>query len=99
MGTKKAKIIAALSKNETGCPMFLKMTDVLNLKGVTVGRFAKKNIHECSKIESDNARSCKKTLAQKYFHVFETYNPTNDRLSWTHKVISNFKVIIARTLS
>ena len=96
-GTEKTKIIVALSKNEAGCPMYLKMTDVPNLKGVTVGKFAAKNIHEGSKIESDNARSYKKPLAQKYFHVFETYDPASGQLSWTHKVISNFKAMIAGT--
>ena len=87
-GTEKVKIIAALSKNEAGCPMFLKMTDVPNLRVITVGKFARDNIHEDSKIESDNARSYKKPLAQKYFHVFETYDPTSGQLNWTHKVIS-----------
>lgn len=44
-GTEKTKIIVALSKNEAGCPMYLKMTDVPNLKGITVGKFARDNIH------------------------------------------------------
>ena len=52
---------------------------------------------EGSKIESDNAQSYKKPLAQKYFHVFETYDPASGQLSWTHKVISNFKAMIAGT--
>ena len=96
-GTEKVKIIAALSKNAAGCPMFLKMTDVPNLRGITVGKFARDNIHEGSKIESDNAQSYKKPLAQKYFHVYETYNPASGQLKWTHKVISNFKAMIAGT--
>ena len=96
-GTEKVKIIVALSKSAAGCPLYLKMTDVPNLKGVTVGRFARKNIRQGSKIESDNASSYKKPLAQKYFHVFETYDPASGRLDWTHKVISNFKAMIAGT--
>ena len=96
-GTEKIKIIVALSKNTAGKPKYLKMTDVPNLKSITVGKFARKNIHEGSKIESDNAQSYKKPLAQKYFHVFETYDPTSGQLNWTHKVISNFKAMIAGT--
>ena len=96
-GTEKTKIIVALSKSEVGHPMYLKMTDVPNLKGVTVGKFACRNIHQGAKIESDNARGYKKPLAQKYFHVFETYDPESGQLNWTHKVISNFKAMIAGT--
>ena len=96
-GTEKVKLIVALSKSSAGHPKYLKMTDVPNLKGITVGRFARDNIHEGSKIESDNARSYKKPLAQKYFHVFETYDPESGQLSWTHKVISNFKAMISGT--
>lgn len=39
-GTEKVKIIVALSKSSAGHPKHLKMTDVPNLKGITVGRFA-----------------------------------------------------------
>ena len=62
-----------------------------------MGRFARDNIRAGSKIESDNARSYKKPLAQKYFHVFETYDPTSGQLNWMHKVISNFKAMIMGT--
>ena len=96
-GTEKSKIIVALSKDDYGHPVYLKMSEVPNLKGITVGRFAKSSIREGSKIESDNARSYKKPLAQKYFHVFETYDPKSGRLSWTHKIISNFKAVINGT--
>ena len=96
-GTEKTKMIVALSKSEAGHPMYIKMTDVPNLNGVTVGKFACRNIHQGAKIESDNARGYKKPLAQKYFHVFETYDPESSQLNWTHKVISNFKAMIAGT--
>ena len=58
-------MIVALSKSEAGHPMYIKMTDVPNLKGVTVGKYACRNIHQGAKIESDNARGYKKPLAQK----------------------------------
>ncbi|WP_024857411.1 IS1595 family transposase [Ruminococcus albus] len=80
-GTEKVKMIVALSKNAAGNPEYVKMSDVPNLKGITVGRFARDNIRAGSKIESDNARSYKKPLAQKYFHVFETYDPTSGQLN------------------
>nr|WP_080691435.1 transposase [Ruminococcus albus] len=80
-GTEKVKMIVALSKNAAGNPEYVKISDVPNLKGITVGRFARDNIRAGSKIESDNARSYKKSLAQKYFHIFETYDPTSGQLN------------------
>ena len=96
-GTEKTKIIVALSKSASGCPLFIKMADVPDLKGTTVGKVARKTICEGSKIESDNASSYKKPLAQKYFHIFETYDPESGQLGWTHTIISNFKAMIAGT--
>ena len=96
-GTEKSKIIVALSKSAEGYPKYLKMADVSDLTGATVGRFARKNIHKGSKIESDNANGYKKPLAEDYFHVFETYDPASGQLAWTHKVISNFKSVIGGT--
>ena len=95
--TEKVNLIMALSKSGADHSMYLKMTDIPNLNDVAVGKLSSKNIHEGSKTESDNARSYKKLVAQKYFHVFETYDPTSCQLSWTHKVISNFKAMIAAT--
>ena len=62
-GTEKVKMIVALSKNAAGNPEYLKMSDMPNLKGITVGRFAGDNIRAGSKFERDNARSYKKPLA------------------------------------
>ena len=42
-------------------------------------------------IESDNASSYKKPLADKYFHKFKTYNADDGDLMWLHKMISNLK--------
>ena len=45
-GTEKMKVIVALFKDGAGCPRYLEMSDVQILKGITVDRFAKKNIRE-----------------------------------------------------
>ena len=68
--TEKVNLIMALSKSGAGHSMYLKMSDIPNLNDVAVGKLSSKNIHEGSKTESDNARSYKKLVAQKYFHVF-----------------------------
>lgn len=90
-GTDKIKVMVALSLTDKKQPKYLKMASVPNLKGITVGKFAVKNIKEGSTIESDNASSYKKPLADKYFHKFKTYNADDGDLMWLHKMISNLK--------
>lgn len=68
-----------------------------NLKGVTIGKFAKQNIAEFSKIETNNYRSLRKPLADKYFHSYETFAPYKDMLKWLHTIISNAKAFIEGT--
>ena len=90
-GTNKIKVIVALSLTDKRKPGYLKMVSAPNLKGITIGKFAVKNIKEGSIIESDNASSYKKPLADKYFHHFKTYNAEDGNLKWLHTMISNLK--------
>lgn len=72
-GTSKMKIMVAVSKTINGAPKYVKMKVLLDLRGVTIGKFAKKNIAEFSRVETDNYRSLRKPLAEKYFHSYETF--------------------------
>lgn len=51
-GTSKMKMIVAVSKTVNGAPKYVKMKVLPNFKGTTIGKFAKKNIAEFSKIGS-----------------------------------------------
>lgn len=51
------KIVVAVSKAGNDVPKYVKMKVLPNLKGITIGKFAKENIAEFSKIETDNYRS------------------------------------------
>lgn len=95
--TEKAKIMVAVSKLAEGYPRFAKMAVMPNLKAVTVGKFALKNIVEGTHISSDIAQSYKKGLAEKYFHHFKTFDPSGEELVTLHTFISNFKAFIAGT--
>ena len=94
-GSEKTKVMVAVSVTENHKMRYAKMVSVPNLKGVTVGKFAKKNVREGSLIESDNASSYKKPLADKYFHQFKTYEVGD--LAELHTVISNMKRMIDGT--
>lgn len=67
-GTSKVSVMAALSKGDDGRPYFLIMKVMENLRGETVGAFAKKNIKEGSTIQSDSYHSYKKPLSENYNH-------------------------------
>ena len=69
--------MVAVSKSAEGYPRFAKMEVMPNLKAVTVGKFALKNIVEETHINSDNARLYKKGLAKK---TFTTSRPLTRRV-------------------
>lgn len=96
-GTEKSKVIVAVAKTENNAATYLKMQVVPNLKAITYGKFAKKNIIEGSHIESDNFASLKKGLAGKYFVHYETFSPDKDMLQHLHTAISNMKAFLNGT--
>ena len=63
----------------------------------TIGKFAKKNIAEFSRVETDNYCSLRKPLAEKYFHNYETFAPDKNMLKWLHTIISNAKAFVEGT--
>jgi transposase-like protein len=96
-GTKKIKVIVAVSKTEDGKPRYIKMKVVSNLKSTTIGKFASQNIVEGSKIETDAYHSYRKPLAEKYDHHFEVFDPSSDELHWLHIMIGNAKAFVNGT--
>ena len=96
-GTSKMKIMVAVSKTINGAPKYVKMKVLPDLRGVTIGKFAKKNIAEFSRVETDNYRSLRKPLAEKYFHSYETFAPDKNMLKWLHTIISNAKAFVEGT--
>lgn len=96
-GTNKMKIEVALSKTADGKPLYLKLKCLPNLKGVTIGKFAKKHIKEGSTIETDAAQAYKKTLAESYMHIFHVFDANSESLAWLHTMVSNMKAFISGT--
>lgn len=96
-GTKRMKAVVAVSKGADGKPRFAKIQFVKDLRGVTIGRFAKKSIEEGSRVESDAYRAYQKPLASRYFHKFETFSADKRMLVWVHRLISNAKALFLGT--
>jgi len=96
-GTSKAKVLAALSKDEEGKPQFLKMRVVPNLKGPTVGKFTRAAIAEGSTIETDAMRSYRKPLSEKFNHNWDVFDADKEMLVRLHTIISNAKSFVQGT--
>lgn len=96
-GTAKTKVVVAVSKTTDGKPLYVKMQVVPDLKGTTIGKFAKANIVEKSTIQTDAYHSYRKPLAQKYFHEYEVFSPDSEMLKWLHILIGNAKAFVGGT--
>lgn len=96
-GTEKAKVMVAVSKTDDGKPGYLKMEVVDNLKGETIGDFAKACIVKGSVIQSDGYLSYRKPLADDFEHQFEVFDSKSDMLKWLHILVGNAKAFISGT--
>ena len=97
-GTDKTKVLAGLSLDEDGRPMFMKMEVISDVKGQTILDFAERNVTSGSQISSDAYRSYR-ALAEKYQHTPKEFNPIEnpEHLKWLHVLISNAKAFVQGT--
>lgn len=98
-GTEKTKVVASLSLNESGHPLFLKMKVVNDLKSSTLIEFADRNIVSGTVLSTDLYRSYIKLGKEGYLHQPKEFNYKDDpdHLKWLHTIISNVKAFIAGT--
>ena len=95
-GTEKAKVFVALSLDERGNPLYLKMRVTPNLKQASVKKFAHVAFADGSVIHSDGYCSYIPAL-EGYTHQHRSYDPYSGLLHWLHIVISNAKAFILGT--
>ena len=96
-GTKKAKAMVAVSKDEKGRPRFLKMQLVPNLRGKTIRAFVQFSIQQGTVIQSDALPSYRKPLTDGYIHQYEVYDPASGMLQWLHTIVGNAKAAVNGT--
>lgn len=96
-GTKKTKVVIAVSKTDNGNPKYIKMKVVPNLKGKTIGEFTQKNIEVGSIVQTDAYHSYRKPLSEKFEHQYQVFNAESDLLHWLHIVIGNAKAFVNGT--
>ena len=95
-GTEKAKVVVALSLDERGNPLYLKMRVTPNLKQASVKKFVHATFAGGSVIHSDGYCSYIPAL-EGYAHEHRSYDPDSGLLHWLHIVISNAKAFILGT--
>jgi transposase-like protein len=96
-GTKKTKVIVAVSKSDAGKPLFVRMQVIPNLKSKTIGKFVTSKIETGSHIQTDAYNSYRKPLSEKYEHDYKTFDPDDDMLHWLHIIIGNSKSFVLGT--
>jgi len=98
-GTEKTKVVASLSLNESGHPLFLKMKVVDDLTSSTLVEFADQNIAQGTILSTDLYRSYIQLGKEGYLHQPKEFNfkDNPDHLKWLHTIISNAKAYIAGT--
>lgn len=96
-GSKKTKVVVAVSKNEEGKPRHVKMSVVQNLKSKTIEKFTLKNIQKESTVQTDAYHSYRKPLAKNYKHQYEVFDSDGEMLRWLHTIIGNAKAFVNGT--
>jgi len=98
-GTEQTPVLVALSLDKKGCPKYLKMQVIPDVKGTTLVDFAQKYIETGATISSDKYRSYQTLAKNGYQHEAKLFNPAEnpDHLKWLHTVISNVKAFIGGT--
>jgi transposase-like protein len=97
-GTDKNQVLVALSKNEKGHPLFIKMEVIEDMKHETVEPFVTKNIESQSTLIADGHATIP-TLKDNYKIVAKPFNAKEDpdHLKWIHTAISNLKSFVQGT--
>ncbi|OAB34526.1 hypothetical protein PMSM_11725 [Paenibacillus macquariensis subsp. macquariensis] len=98
-GIEQTTVLVALSIDKKGCPKYLKMQVIPDVKGTTLTDFATTHIEAGSTIASDRYRSYQALTKNGFHPEAKKYdlkeNP--DHLKWLHTIISNAKAIIGGT--
>ncbi len=90
-------VFVAVSKDEDGNPIYLKMRVTDNIQIPSVAEFVSDNIVPGSTVETDGFRSYRRPLAAHYTHCAEDFNPDSEHLKWLHRIIGNAKAFINGT--
>jgi transposase-like protein len=90
-------VFVAVSKDEQGHPVHLRMQLTPNVQSVSIEDFARSRIARGSIVQTDGFNAYRKPLSKGYLHEYEVYNPDGELLKWLHHMIGNAKTFINGT--
>ena len=90
-------VFVAVSKDNMGNPVYLRMQLTPNVQSSSVEDFARSRIAYASKVQTDGFNAYRKPLAERYDHEWEVFNPDGELLKWLHHMIGNAKTFINGT--
>lgn len=90
-------VFVAVSKDEQGHPVHLRMQLTPNVQSVSIEDFARSRIAHGSIVQTDGFNAYRKPLSKGYLHEYEVFNPDGELLKWLHHMIGNAKTFINGT--
>lgn len=97
-GAGNQPVFVAVSKDEKGHPVYLKMSTTENVQRASVKKFVKENIMPGTTVLTDGYKSYRKPLAEnECIHEYHNFDPDKELLKWLHSIIGNAKAFINGT--
>ena len=96
-GAGNQPVFVAVSKNDKGHPVYLRMQVTKNVQSDSVEDFTRERIAYGSIVQTDGFNAYRTPLARGYLHQREVFEPDGELLKWLHHMIGNAKTFINGT--
>ena len=96
-GAGNQPVFVAVSKNEKGHPIYMRMQVTKNVQSDAVEDFARKRIAYGSVVQTDGFNAYRTPLSKGYLHQRKVFKPDGELLKWLHHMIGNAKTFINGT--
>ena len=96
-GAGNQPVFVAVSKNDKGHPVYLRMQVTNNVRSDSIEDFARERIAYGSVVQTDGFNAYRTPLSKGYLHQRKVFKPDGELLKWLHHMIGNAKTFINGT--
>lgn len=96
-GAGNQPVFVAVSKNDKGHPVYLRMQVTNNVQSDSIEDFARERIAYGSVVQTDGFNAYRTPLSKGYLHQRKVFDPDGELLKWLHHMIGNAKTFINGT--
>ena len=96
-GAGNQPVFVAVSKNDKGHPVYLRMQVTNNVQSDSIEDFARERIAYGSVVQTDGFNAYRTPLSKGYLHQRKVFEPDGELLKWLHHMIGNAKTFINGT--